>query len=442
MRDLAFVLVLPLILFAAWQRPFIALGLNMWTTLIFPNGWMYGFATSLRINLILAFIMFATYARSDRKKKFEFDSIMGVLTLFAVWFTITSVFALHDSAIVWDYWFRVIKVLVPVYFAVLIIEKKIHFDFMLWCILFSVGFFAVVEGLKWIASGGGHAIVGLPTHSLQDRNELSIAFSMTIPVALYLRNQYGAQSKVVTLGLLGVVLMLVLSILGTNSRGGFVALLALAAYLFKKSKHKLLLLMLGGLCTAVAMQFLSDKWFDRMNTIQKADGDSSFMGRVIAWKLTTIMVTERPIFGGGFKAIENTPNWNMLAMRWDEFSWFDTGDAYPGPVARAAHSVYFQLLGDHGPIGLLIYISIIALCFVKNGYVIKQGRKIGAPPWMMDAAVVLQLSLFVFCVGGLTLSFAYFDMVYMLFALSAILHGTIFAEYEASYKRQRRFGGA
>lgn len=441
MRDLVFVLILPLLLFAAWKRPFIALGLNMWTALLFPNGWMYGFATSIRANLILALVMFISYGKSEDKGKFKFDPIMTTLTLFAVWFTITSVFALHDSAVVWDFWFRVIKILIPAYFAILIIQKKIHFDFMFWSMLFSVGFFGVVEGLKWVASGGGHAIEGLPGHSLFDRNELSIAFSMTIPVALYLRNQYGSKSKIVSLGILGVVLLLVLAILGTNSRGGFAALMALGGYLFIKSKRKVLLLILASICAIVAVQFLSDKWFDRMNTIQKADGDSSFMGRVIAWKITTIMVSERPIFGGGFKAVENTPNWNLMAMRWDEFSWFSTGDAYPGPVARAAHSVYFQLLGDHGPIGLFIYLLIIALCFVKNGRVIKRGRKIGAPPWMMDAAVTLQLSLFVFCFGGLTLSFSYFDMTYMLFALSAILSGTIFPNYEAEQLRKSRPGG-
>lgn len=440
MRDLVFVLVLPFILFAAWRRPFIALGLNLWTALIFPNGWMYGFATSIRVNLILAFIMFVTYARLERKQRFKFDSIMLMVTCFAIWFTMTSMFPIHDADIVWDYWFRVIKVLVPAYFAILIIEKKIHFDFIAWCIVFSIGFFAVVEGLKWVASGGGHAIEGLHSHSLQDRNELSIAFSMTIPVALYLRGQYGAKSKIVSLGLLGVVLLLVLSILGTNSRGGFVSMMALALYLFKKSKHKVPLLIAAAIATAVAMQFLSDKWFDRMNTIQKADDDSSFMARMVAWKQSVILVSERPIFGGGFKAIENTVNWNLMATRWDEFSWFNTGDQRPGPVARAAHSVYFQLMGDHGIVGLGIYLIIIALCFLKNNRVIKQGKKINAPSWMIDAAVMLQLSLFVFCVGGLTLSFAYFDMTYMLFALSAVLHGILFSKYEAAHKLQGKFG--
>lgn len=429
-------MVLPLLLFAAWKRPFIALGLNMWTTLIFPNGWMYGFANSFRVNLLLAIILIITYFRSKDKGKFRFDAVMSMVTFFAIWFTITSIFSLHDPDVVQEMWVRLIKILVPAYFAILIIRKKIHFDFMLWCVVFSIGFFAVVEGLKWIASGGGHPIAGMAGHSLGDRNELSIAFNMTIPIALYLRNQYGAKSKIVTLGLLGVVLMLVLSVLGTNSRGGFVSMMALALYLFKKSNHKALLLTVGAVCAAVAMQFLSNSWFDRMNTIQKADGDSSFVGRMIAWKITTIMVSERPIFGGGFKAIENTPNWNLMALRWDEFSWFNTGDSYPGPVARAAHSVYFQLLGDHGPIGLFIYLSIIAICFVKNNSVIKRGKKIGAPSWILDAAVMLQLSLFVFCVGGLSLSFAYFDLVYMLFALTAVLSGTMFAAYEAEHRRQ------
>lgn len=438
MRDLVFVLILPFLVHAACKAPFISLGLCVWTTLLFPNGWMYGFAKSIRVNLLFSLCMFGTYFAYKNKKKVHVDGIMLIVAVFLFWGTLTTLFTQGDFDVAWDFWTRVIKIIITLYFVILIIEEKVHFDFLLWCVVLSIGFFGFVEGLKWIGTGGGHHIEGLLGHSLGDRNELSIAFNMTIPICLYLRSQYAAKSKIISMGLLGMVLFLVLSIFGTNSRGGFVSLLSLGFYLFLKSKRKVLVLVLSGTFLGVAGAILSDQWFDRMNTIQSADKDSSFMGRVVAWKLTFIMAMDHPIMGGGLKALEYFPNWQYLTTRFDEYPWFTTGKERPDPKsAHAAHSVYFQLLGNHGFVGLFIYLSMIYSAFAANRKVIKQGRKMGAPPWMMDAAVAMQLSLFVFCVGGLTLSFSYFDMTYVLLALSSVLSSHFFRNFVAEQKKKR-----
>lgn len=429
MRDLVFVLALPALMLAGWKKPFISLGLCIWTALIFPNGWMYGFATVIRVNLLFALLMFASYALSKPKKEFRVDAIVVLVFMFMFWSTVTTIFGVGSPDVMWDIWSRVLKAVILFLFILLVIEKKLHFDFFLGCVVLSVGFFAVVEGLKYIATGGGHAIVGLMGHVLGDRNELSIAFVMTIPICLYLRNEYASRSRFVGLGLLGVVLLLVLSVLGTNSRGGLIALLFLAGYLFLKSRRKMLILVLSSVLVFVAMQLLSDQWFDRMNTIQSADKDASFMGRVVAWKMATIMISERPILGGGFKAVEYSPNWFRLAERFDEFAWFYTGDETPDPrYGRAAHSVYFQLLGDHGFIGLGIYLLVLLGCFMKLRRVAKMCRKMKAPEWISDAAVTLQLSLAAFCLGGAALSFAYFDLTFAIFGLVSVLSSTFLRE--------------
>ena len=44
MRDLFMLAILPLLLYPMFKRPFIAVGMWLWTALFFPNGWVYGMA--------------------------------------------------------------------------------------------------------------------------------------------------------------------------------------------------------------------------------------------------------------------------------------------------------------------------------------------------------------------------------------------------------------
>jgi hypothetical protein len=40
MRDLVFLMLLPVMLYCIAKRPFIALGMWIWTALFYPNAWM------------------------------------------------------------------------------------------------------------------------------------------------------------------------------------------------------------------------------------------------------------------------------------------------------------------------------------------------------------------------------------------------------------------
>jgi len=422
MRDLLFLMLLPVWLYCMSKRPFIALGMWIWTALFFPNAWMYGLGTVIRYNLIFAAITMAGYLMLKEKPKTNWGSLGILVTLFFVWTSISSVLGMGNPTSISERWFYLLKILFLFYFIVLIIEKKLHIDFFLWCVVFSVGFFAALEALKFIGTGGGHQIVGLSGHVLGDRNELAVAFVMLLPICYYLLVEYGQRSHVLRLGLLGLCGLTVLSIIGTQSRGGMIALTGLFLYMFVKSDRKFTLLVLVGVLVFVASQFISAEWAQRMDTIGAADQDESFMGRVVAWKLSFIVAVQNPIFGGGFKVIEYWPNWQELSQQFDSYSFFHTGTARPDPkAAHAAHSIYFQLLGEHGFAGLAIYLSFIVVAFRKAGKVARVARKHASLAWMDTLATMLQLCLFAFCLGAAALSFAYFDLTFAILAIIQVL---------------------
>ena len=423
MRDLFFLALLPLMLFPMIKRPFIALGMWIWTAMFFPNAWLYGAASGLRYNLIFTGVAIFSYLLIPNKPKVRLGSIGLLVFLFFIWTTVSTTLTVGFPEVAWEIWVRFFKVIALFLFVVLIMEKKLHVDFFAGCVVLSIGFYGSLEALKYILSGGGHMIAGFAGHVLGDRNELALAFLMTLPLCSYLLGEYGKASRLIAIGLIGVMGLLVAAVIGTQSRGGFIALLGLGGYLFLKSKRKVPLAIFIVLVGVALSTIVSQDWVSRMDTIGEASEDASFMGRVVAWKLSFIMAVQNPFFGGGFKSLETVMVWGRLSQDFLAYPFFYSGDVVPDPTfARAAHSVYFQVLGEHGFGGLLIYVSLLITAFRQARQVGVLGKKHGAPAWIVNFAVTLQLCLFVFCVGGAALSFAYFELIFAVFGMIVVMH--------------------
>ena len=422
MRDLLLLCLLPVMLYAMAQRPFIAAGMWLWTAMFFPNGWVYGIAGSIRYNLLFTFVGFLSYLAYKHKPKVELGGVGALILLFFAWTTLSSVTTIGNPDVTWEYWNRFFKVIMLFLFVVLTIRDKLHIDFMLWCLVLSIGFYANLEALKYLVSGGGHKIVGLPTHVLGDRNDLALAFCMTLPFCYYLLAEYGSLSKALRFGLLCTMAFVVIAVVGTQSRGGFVALTVLGAYLYLKSDRKILLSIFIAVLVVGMSYVVSSDWSSRIDTIGEADQDQSFMTRVVAWKISFIMAMNHPFFGGGFKSLEYFPVWQEMSREFFSYPWFHTGDLLPNAnYARAAHSIYFQVLSDHGFGGLALFVGCLGLSFYKARQVAVRARRIGAEPWIAHVATMLQLSIFAYAVGGAALSLAYFDLIFALFGLVVVL---------------------
>jgi O-antigen ligase len=90
--------------------------------------------------------------------------------------------------------------------------------------------------------------------------------------------------------------------------------------------------------------------------------------------------------------------------------------------AKAAHSVYFEILGDLGFPGLLLFLAIFANAFLIR-YRIKSMVKCAGEnfAWAMDAANALMLSFMAYLVGGAGVSLGYFEVPYMLAMVMELL---------------------
>jgi probable O-glycosylation ligase (exosortase A-associated) len=241
---------------------------------------------------------------------------------------------------------------------------------------------------------------------------------MTIPIMVYLF--LNSRHFVLRLGIAAAIVLQIVAVIGTGSRGGFIGIVALGLWILATTKKKLRMLALAVPMALIALSFAPERWFDRIGTIESASEDSSFMGRVIAWKLNTLAALDHPLTGAGFRATQTLPVWLYYAQRFALLDFVPTR----GPdsiAAHSAHSIYFQVLGDLGFVGLGIYLALLLTAWRNSTVVLKQTRGNNDLRWANDLARTFQYCLIPYVVSGAALNMAYFDMAYVIFALLAVL---------------------
>jgi len=157
-----------------------------------------------------------------------------------------------------------------------------------------------------------------------------------------------------------------------------------------------------------------------------AGSESSAMGRVAVWLWTIDYVKEHPL-GGGFEVYRI----NSGAMPMED-----------GTVlqfkSKAFHSIYFEVLGELGIPGLLLFLSMIAWSMLSLGKVRKLAKQHAELVWAGDAASALRIATLIFLVGGAFIGVAYQPYFWFLFGIGiALRHFADRAAAELSQQAKR-----
>jgi probable O-glycosylation ligase (exosortase A-associated) len=419
MRDLLLVGFLFVAIYFSFRRPYIGVAAWTWISLIAPVNWAFGFSQSFRLNLTIVLVTMLSYLFVDKHKELRVNAIGFWILAFGLWTLISTVFNLNSSSeSVWAYWNQFVKVLLLFFFITLVIRERLHLDVLVWTIVLGISAYAAMEAVKFVLSGGGHRIVGR-AGIIADRNDLAVAINMCIPLIVYLAQV--TEHKMVRLGLWGMVALNVVSIVGTGSRGGFIGLAILAFAFWLKSRHKGVLMVLAFAMLPVLYQSAPEDWRERQATIATAaEEDSSFIGRLWAWKISTLIALDHPLTGGGFRAVLDPPIWNFYAPDTPNFSPVYTPPIPEASGSKAAHNIYFQVLGDHGFPGLFIFLMFLALALLSNMKNAGLGKK-HEVLWYRQLANALSLSLVGYGITGANVSLAYFDLLYAVLGIVAVM---------------------
>jgi probable O-glycosylation ligase (exosortase A-associated) len=402
MRDIVITLIvfgsLPLI----FKRPYIGVLMWVWISVMNPHRLSWGFAYSYPFAAIIAAVTLLALLFTKEPKKLPMTPVIVTLIAFTAWMNVSTLFALWpDESVVMLQ--RVMKTMLMTLVTAMLIKTRKQLDLLIWALVISLGYYGVKGGLFTVLTGGGNTVWGPEGSYIEGNNEVALAFITIIPMMFYLL--LVSENKWVRRGMAVSMLLCTFAALGSYSRGALLGLSCMLLFLWLKSPKKVVPAVIMVLLIPIAVSFMPARWSQRMDTIQTYKSDASAMGRINAWHMATNLALDRPLVGGGFEI------YNRVSFaRWA-----------PDPEdLHAAHSIYFQCLGEHGFVGLGLYLLLALLTWLKGSWIIRKTKRVPELKWASHMATMIQVSMIGFASGGAFLSLLYYDVPYYLMAAMVV----------------------
>lgn len=395
--------LVPFILRRAW------IGALAWTWIGLMNPHLYSW--SLRdfpfAQLIgVTFLVSWAIARDKRMIPLTPETI-GLLLLIG-FIVIKTPFA-WDLDVAWTNLTQFLKIVVATLIIATLIYTPQRVRWLMWTVMFSLGAHGIKGGVFALLSGGEERVQGPEPSFIGGNTHLGVALLMILPLFVaFLRD---ASTPWLKRGGIAGFWLTLLACVFTYSRGTWLGLAAVAPLLFLQTRRKVLV---GLALVPIALgliAFTPEKLFQRVDTIAEYEQDLSSLQRLQGWGVAVNVALRHPL-GAGF-VLDATP-----VEVWMQYANFH----HPAfNRANAAHSIYFQWIGDHGFLGLALFIFIVVATLITLRRV--RNLAIGDPEkkWLADYAVAIQLGLVGYLVSGAFVSLAYFDLFYTYVVLAGIL---------------------
>lgn len=401
MRDVLMVSIVAGLVVVALFRP--AVGVLGWTVISIMNPHRYTWHAShypLAAAVAIATMIGLVITRDRRH--WSMSPPMLMLLAFMVWMCITFPFSFSIEGS-WPMLQRVMKIDLMIIIACIALTSRRYALALAWTLALSIGLYGVKGGFFTIIGGGQYRVWGPSDSFIEGNNELALALTMTIPVMRFLQLQ--TTSRWVKQGLTLAIVLSAAAALGSQSRGALLALTAMACMLVLRSGgSKVLLGAIVALAGLTLMFLMPQSWDARMATITSYGSDSSAMGRINAWWMAWHLASDHPL-GGGFDIY----NANVFARY-----------APNANDVHAAHSIYFQVLGEHGFAGLVLFLLLWFSVWRSAASLRRDAPGLSGAQWAADLGSMCQVSLIAYAVGGAFLSLAYFDLPYNLLVLIVV----------------------
>jgi probable O-glycosylation ligase (exosortase A-associated) len=389
-------------------QPWIGVLVWSWIGYMSPHRLTWSFAYSAPWAMMVAIPTLAGLMFTKERARLPWTAEVRLLA--ALWglFLVTTVFAFYPAE-AWAHFNKVSKILLMTFVTLVLFQDERRLRALLWVIGLSIGFYGLKGGVWAVMTGAQYKVLGPPASFIAGNTEIGLALNMVLPILIFLRRE--EQRRWLRHVLLAMIGFSVVAILITYSRGAALGLAVVVTLLFLKSRAKLVAILLIAAGLVVASSTLPDKWFGRVETITTYQQDSSAQGRLDAWYVAYRLAKDYPLLGGGFRTFTR-----------DIFTRYDM------PRGRDAHSIFFQVLGEHGFTGLGLYVGLIGSTVLSLRWLIRRGRRLPSTQWISNCAQMLEASVAAYVVAGAFLSMSYFDLFYHLVAITVILKVLLRAE--------------
>lgn len=403
MRDILIALFLFGSVPAILYRPYV--GMVMWFVVSFmnPHQMAYGFVTTMPVAMIVGGATLLGFVAFREPKQIRIDGTTGFIIALAFWVTLTTVASpRHDLAL--PDWNRAIKMFLMTLLMVPLLNNRQRVHGIVWAIVISVDFYGVRGGLFTLITAGGGRVNGPPDTMLADNNQLAAALIMVLPLVRYLQIQ--SQNRWVRMLLLAAMCVTVVSVFGSYSRGALIGLGVMFLWMLRSSRHKTAIALAAVFGLVALAMVMPDSWYERMHSMGSYQEDSSATGRFDAWKFAFRMALERPLTGGGFRIYSDGARFLALVPE--------------APTARAFHSIYFEALGEHGFVGLALFLGVIGAGLHTTARLRQRTKANPEQAWAYELASMVQVSLIGYAAAGAFLELTFLDLFYAIAMLPTI----------------------
>jgi probable O-glycosylation ligase (exosortase A-associated) len=359
---------------------------------------------------LFAVVLYAVDGRAERRAAMVNGPTTTLVAMLLVWMMMSVLFALSTGAsfdLVFNNFLKTAVMSFVVAGSVRDVDdvERLAFVYFAGAVTYS----AVVMTRFNLGDGGNWRLGHLYYY---DANDFATFVVTAIPFGIYFLHA-ASRTSIRVSAAVGLV-VLTLGFVWSGSRGGFIALSAVAAFILLRYSAIPLRWRVSAtaLVAVVLLGTASDHYWEQMGTITSESdyNHTSETGRLQIWQRGIGYMMANPLLGVGpnnFPAAEGTLS--PLAERQQ----FGIGVRWNAP-----HNCFVQIGAETGLPGLALFVSILASAFVALRRSGRAERAQAAVTGRAPLTPALTASLLGFVVGGFFLSLAYSEMLYTLVALA------------------------
>lgn len=418
--DLYFTVLLAIVFITGLRHPHVALSGAILVDLLTPQYLSSAWLATTPLALVAAVclvISIALNVKKCSKPPILFPTILMVV--FMLWMTYTTFQAQFQDAA----WFKhdyVIKALFISLFIPFILNSRKKIDAGIAVIVGSVSYFAIVGGVRTVVDDVeyGTSLVVTPggTSNISETSTLSMVCILIAPLVVHLfkNSTITTTHTKVFKAILGLIFVCCfITAIGTQARTGLVAIAIGTMLLLIRANMKVRVIGIVAILLISISPLVTDRWVERMNTLTEVETEGSALGRIIVWKWTLDYVSERPIGGGGFMSYQANAGGVLR-----EYGPEDVFILYHDQGGKAFHSIYFEVLGEHGYVGLTIFLLILLSVWFICRNIMKTHKR---DTWEGSLASALCDAILIYMVCGNFIGVAYTHWPYYILGLAVCL---------------------
>ena len=305
-----------------------------------------------------------------------------------------------------------------------ILAERAAFQRVTWALLLIMGY-AAIYGL--LHGGRG------PGGFLGDENDLALGCVTAFPLAFYGFEHLSGRKRWLAGAIAG---LFVVATVISFSRGGFLGLVAAALYCLVASRRRVRNALI---LTLAAMLFVTlaptggrkgHSYIDVIKSIAETDEGTS-KGRRFLWQAAVNMWKAHPVLGvGGGNFAFNVGRYQPTDFEEREYNERDWS-------GMTTHSVYYQVLAEHGTVGILLLGYVVWAHFRTLRRLRRDMRsRTDLPPDLRRDAEIyaggLPGGVAAYCVAGTFLSVPYYPYLWYFSAMAVALDVAVRREFVAA----------